>query len=243
MESAHAGSRCRLNAYVEKGSHMNKQTMVIGLGQFGAALARSLVDRGVEVLAVDNDRDRVQYAAAFCAEAAQFDATDEQALARTAPPRWDLCVCAMGTESREAAIIVTALLRQMGAKRVVARATDEITARILSLVGAHEVVNPEEAFGERLAGRLVHTELLDQVPLGTDLVITEMRPLPAMRGKTLIELRLPNRFDITVVGTRRTVDGKATIVMPDPREAIKEDDILIVVAPPDAVDRALEKLG
>lgn len=221
---------------------MKKQVMVIGLGQFGLSLARSLAAREVDVLAVDTDPQAVQEAAGFCAEALAFDATEEGSLARTAPARRDVCVCAMGGESRESAIIVTALLRQMGAPRVVARATDELMERILRLVGAHEVVNPERAFGERLANRMLHEGLVDQVPLGEDLVITELHPPRAIVGRTLVELSLPKRFGVTVVGTRRMIDGKGHLQMPDPRDPIREDDIIVIVAPTAAVQQLMEKL-
>ena len=126
-----------------------KQALIIGLGQFGMALARTLSERGVDVLAVDLDRQQVQLASSFVAQAACFDARDEESLKRAGPERRDLCVCAMGNESRESSIIVTALLRQMGARRIVARAIDELTGRILAMVGAHQIVNPERAFGEQ----------------------------------------------------------------------------------------------
>ena len=218
-----------------------KQAMVIGLGQFGMSLARALTQRGVEVLAVDSDQEVVQTAAGFCAEAIGLDAADEGALGQLAPRRRDLCVCAIGPESREKAIIVTALLRQMGAPRIIARASDEVTARILKLVGAHEVVNPEQAFGERLASRLAYQGLLEQVPLGADLVITELHPPPAVVGRTLVELKLPTRYEVTVVATRRTVDGVGRILLPIPTDPIRADDILVVVAHSRAIERFLEK--
>ena len=90
-----------------------KQALIIGLGQFGMALARTLSERGVDVLAVDLDRQQVQLASSFVAQAACFDARDEESLKRAGPERRDLCVCAMGNESRESSIIVTALLRQI----------------------------------------------------------------------------------------------------------------------------------
>lgn len=219
-----------------------KQALIIGLGQFGMSLARSLSAQGVDVLAVDADKDVVQVAADFCAEALTLDATDEDALAEVVPRERDLCVCAIGTESREKAIIVTALLRQLGAEFVVARASDDVTKRILFLVGAHEVVNPESAFGERLANRLAHEGLLDQVPLGSDLVITELRPPKPLVGRTLIELKLPSRFQVTVVATRRMDDGEGKVLLPDPNDPIRSDDILVVVARSEAVKNFLQKV-
>lgn len=213
---------------------MRKQAMVIGLGQFGMAVARSLSRMGVEVLAVDMRKEAVEYASTFAAEAAAFNATDEDALARAVPAQRDMCICAIGDESREGAIVVTALLRKLGARRVIARANDELLERILRLVGAHEVVNPERAFGERFATRLLYDGILEEVPLGEDLVISELMPPPAMIGRSLIELALPRTFGITVVAIRHVVDGKGSVVQPDPQAPLRKDDILVVVSAPGA---------
>lgn len=220
---------------------MSRQAIVIGLGQFGLALATSLTRKGVEVLAVDLRDDRVRVAAGAVAEAISFDATDERALARTNPERRDLCVCAIGNEAREASIIATALLRQMGAKRVVARATDPLHERILRLVGAHEVVNPEQAFGERYATRLMYSTVLDEIELGEDLVLTELKPPPSFVGRDLASLELPRRFGVTVIAVRRR-DVEAA-ELPDPRRPLAEDDLLIVVARRGGVARLLERVS
>lgn len=219
---------------------MKKQAIVVGLGQFGAALVRSLTDRGVEVLAVDTNEDRVRAAASIAAHAAAFDATDEASLARTEPERRDLCVCAIGELGREASILTTALFRQMGAPYVVARAMDSLHERILHLVGAHEVVNPERAFGERLATRLLYRGIIDEVPLGEDLVITELKPPLPFVGRTLLELALPRSYGITVVAVRK---GSAQVTTPSPGEALDADDILVVVASRGSVATMMERVG
>lgn len=217
-----------------------RQALIVGLGQFGMALARSLSAEGVEVLGVDVDPLRVQNASEIVSEAAAFDAMDEDALARTAPASRDLCVVAVGEEAREASIMVTALLRQMGAKRIIARAADSLLERILYLVGAHEVVNPERAFGERLATRLIYDGILEEIPLGDDLVITELKAPAEMIGRTLTELQLPRRYEITVLAIRRLgVEGRGAVVRPDPALPLQADDILIVVSRPEATKRLL----
>lgn len=216
---------------------MRKQVLIIGLGQFGMALARSFSQRGVDVLAVDTKPALVQAASTFASEAACFNAMDEDALERTVPSRRDICVCAIGDESRESAIIVTALLRQMGAPRVAARATDELLERILRLVGAHEVFNPERAFGERLATRPIYENIIDEITLGEDLVITEFTPPRSVVGRTLLELKLPHRYGMTVIAIRRNVDGQGKVVQPDPLAPLQADDILVVVSRPGAAQR------
>lgn len=218
---------------------MKNQAIVVGLGQFGMSVARTLAERGVEVLAVDIQEDRVRVAASFVAEAACFDATDAEALARTSPDRREVCVCAIGDEAKEASIICTALLRQMGAKRIIARSNDDIHARILNLVGAHQVVNPEQEFGERFASQILHESILGELPLGEDLLITEFQPPAAFVGHTLADLQLPRRFGVTAVAIRRA--RRSVVILPTPHEPLEADDVLVVVAKEGAVATLMER--
>ena len=218
---------------------MKNQAIVVGLGQFGMSVARTLAERGVEVLAVDIQEDRVRVAAGFVAEAACFDATDAEALARTSPDRREVCVCAIGDEAKEGSIICTALLRQMGAKRIIARSNDDIHARILKLVGAHQVVNPEQEFGERFASQILHESILGELPLGEDLLITEFQPPAAFVGHTLADLQLPRRFGVTAVAIRRA--RRSVVVLPNPHEPLEADDVLVVVAKEGAVATLMER--
>ena len=207
---------------------MPQQALVIGLGQFGMAVARSLTDKGVEVLAIDHHRDLVDLAVGLATETLQLDATDEAALAQVMPSRRDLAVCAIGDDSKEASIICTALLRQHGVPRVVARAGNALHARILRMVGAHLVVNPEQEFGERLATRLIHEKVITDMPLGPDLRITELQLPPSFAGQTLMQLALPRRFGVMVVAVRRP--GEGAVVLPDAQAVLQPGDNLIVVS-------------
>ena len=105
------------------------------------------------MLAIDSSKELVDEASAFVAEAIAMDATDSAELARIHPEQRDVAICAIGDESKEASILSTALLRQLGAPLVIARANDKTHRRILQLVGAHQVINPEEEFGNRFAHR------------------------------------------------------------------------------------------
>lgn len=207
---------------------MTKQALVVGLGRFGMSLARSLADRGVEVLAVDANSKRVEDAAEVVAEAAVFDATDEDELRRAQPNARDLCICAIGDESHEASILCTALLRQLGAPRIVARANSTLHGRILKMVGAHEVVNPLEDFGERFADKFVYHRLKGELTLGNDLVVAEVEASQDLVGKTLADLRLPARLGVTVVATRS--EGGAGVRLPTGDQTIQDKDVLVVVA-------------
>jgi trk system potassium uptake protein TrkA len=218
---------------------MKKQAIVIGLGQFGMSVARSLSSRNVEVLAVDIREERVRIAGSFAAEAACFDATDTDALGKISPDRRDVCLCTIGDEAKEASIICTALLRQMGAPRVIARANDDLHARILTLVGAHQVINPEREFGERFASQIMHQNILGEMVIGEGLLITEAEAPASFVGHTLSELQLPRRFGVTVVSIRKA--GQNNVVLPDPKQPINKHDKLLVIAQEGAVSRMMER--
>jgi trk system potassium uptake protein TrkA len=148
-------------------------------------------------------------------------------------------VCAIGDDAKEASIICTALLRQMGAKRIIARANDDLHARILTLVGAHQVVNPEQQFGARFASQILHESILGELPLGEDLLITEFQPPPAFIGHTLADLQLPRRYGVTVVAVRNAQQG--AVMLPDPHALLRAHDVLIVVSKEGAVSAMMER--
>lgn len=220
----------------------HRQALVIGLGQFGLAIAEALTDNGVDVVAVDHRGDRVQQASRFAAEAVRLDATDEAQLTRLAPATRDLCVVSIGDDAREASIIVTALLRQLGAPRVVARATNPVHERILSLVGAHDVVNPERNYGARLAARLAYQGVLDVIPLGDDLLITELEAPALFVGRSLRDLALPSRFQVNVVAIRRDGAGSGRLVLPRAEETVQVGDVLLLISTPKAAHALSERL-
>lgn len=217
---------------------MSQQILIIGLGQFGMSLARSLSEKGAEVLGVDVNKNLVAEAASFATEAIAIDATDETELARLEPGKRDVAVCAIGDDSKEASIICTALLRQMGAPVIIARANDKMHQRILQLVGAHQIINPEQEFGKRFANRLLYRNVIAGANLGEDLQLTEIRTQPSMVGKTLVELALPKRFGVMVAGIRR--NGREKVVQPSPNEPLKAEDNLIIVSNETAISKLIK---
>ncbi|MEN9580283.1 MAG: hypothetical protein RJA70_3292 [Pseudomonadota bacterium] len=220
---------------------MRRQVLVLGLGQFGAAVAVALSEQGVDVLAVDSDAARVRAVADLVTEAVCLDATDEAALAALGPADRDLCICAIGNDGREASIVASALLKQMGVKRLIARATDPIHERILTLLGADEVVNPELAFAGSLASRLAHAHIRSVTPVRRGLVLTEVAAPSSFIGRNLAALEIPRRFGVTVVAVGR-VDAEVVDV-PRGDRIIQEGDLLLIAAAPGVVQAMLEKVS
>ncbi|MDY0360902.1 MAG: TrkA family potassium uptake protein [Desulforegulaceae bacterium] len=216
---------------------MPQQIIIIGLGQFGMSLARTLSEKKAEVLAVDPKKHLVEEASNFVTEAVVMDASDEAALASLNPSKRDAVICAIGDDSRESSIICTALLRQMGTPYIVSRANDRLHSRILRLVGAHEIINPEMEFGKRFANKLLYRKAMAVSSLEDELNLTEIKIQPYMAGKTLIELELPKKFGAIVVGFRKNITGN--IILPNPNEPLNENDTLIVAGKEDIIPKLI----
>ena len=211
---------------------MSGDFAVVGLGQFGRAVALRLVEQGEAVLAIDLDPDRAKAVEAIVDAVVIADATDERALAELGLERMSCVVVAMGVKAKDTSIMVTALLRQRGVRRVVTRATSELHARVLLAVGADEVINPEQEMGGRLAHHLANPHVLDQFALGHGLVVAEVEAPEAFVGKSLRALNVRKRWKTTVMLIRRGDEVLATI---DPDGPIQSGDIMVVLGDQDAV--------
>ena len=218
---------------------MAQQILIIGLGQFGMSLARALSEKGVEVLAVDVKPNLVEEASTFVTEAIVMDVTDEVQLVKIQPKNRDVAVCAIGDESRESSIIVTALLKQLGVPHIISRASDRLHRRILQLVGANQIINPEEEFGKRYANRLLYRDRIADTHLGEDLQLTEILVQSWMVGKNLIELALPKQFSVMVVGVRKK--GSQKLLPPSPETPLDADDTIVIASSESAIQKLMKK--
>jgi trk system potassium uptake protein TrkA len=208
--------------------------VVIGLGVFGRTVAVNLTRMGHQVLAIDQDEEEAQRVAGELDAVVSLDATDESALKELGLERAYCAVVAIGVEAMEASILVTALLRQMGVPRIVARALSDLHARVLLAVGAHEVVSPEAEMGLRLARRLAEPNVLERLELGEGAQLAEVEAPAAFLGRTLVELDVRRRFGVSVVALRRGGKVRATI---DGSERVAEGDVMVVIGTAEAIGR------
>jgi trk system potassium uptake protein TrkA len=206
---------------------------VIGLGQFGRAVVLSLIHEGQAVLAVDSDPNRVQSLADEADSVVVADATDEEALTGLQLESMSCVVVTIGSKATEASILTTALLRQLGVPRIVARAFNDLHARVLVAVGAHEVINPEAEMGRRLALRLAHPGIVDQIQLG-DAQLAEIEAPQTFVGRTLEELDLRRRYKVSVVALRR---DQAVNSNPGAEARVQDGDVVVILGAPDDIRR------
>lgn len=208
--------------------------VVIGLGVFGRTVAVTLARLGHQVLAVDRNGEEAQRVAGELDAVVSLDATDEAALQELGLEGVSCAVVAIGVEAMEASILVTALLKQMGVPRIVARALSDLHARVLLAVGAHEVVSPEVEMGQRLARRLAQPTVLERLELGEGAELAEVEAPASFVGRTLVELDVRRRFAVSVVALKRGGTVRATI---DGSEQVAEGDVMVVIGTAEAVGR------
>lgn len=178
-------------------------------------------------MAIDKSEERVREVAPRVTQAIVADATDEAVLRELGVRNFDVVICSMG-ESLEASLLVTMLLKELGARRVVVKAASEVHGRILTKVGADVVVYPERDMGKRLAYSLLSGSIIDSIELSSDYRVVEVVVSGGLVGKTLRGLNLRNRMGINVMAVKR---GALVDVAPNPDYPLEEGDILVVVGP------------
>jgi len=213
---------------------MSGDFAVIGLGRFGAAVARRLARQNRSVLVVDRNPTKVDALSSDVDAAVCANVTDEAAFAELKLDRFPCVVVAIGSESIEHSILATALLKQSGVPRIVARAVNDLHGRVLRAIGAHEIVNPEAEMGERVAGRLCQPNVLEHIVLDEATTLAEVAAPVPFCGKTLVELDVRRRHGISVVAIVR---GGKVLANPQPGEVLELGDELMVLGTPEAVGK------
>ncbi len=212
---------------------MKQQVIVIGLGRFGTAAARELQRLGHEVLAVDRDEALVNEVARDVTHAVQLDAADEHALEAVGAGQFSAAIVAISANA-EASIFATMVLKKLGVPLVVAKAGTHLHGAILERVGADRVVYPEHDTGVRVAHSFSIPNITDYLDIGPQFGIVQVHPPRSMVGKTLRELDLTGRFQLTPIALRR---GTNVIVNPHRDEAIGETDQLVLIGRDDHLEQ------
>jgi len=194
---------------------MNKY-LVVGLGIFGRELAYSLIEKGAEVIAVDERMDVVEDIQDMVTYAMRLDAKDERALASLGVQDIDMGIVCIG-ENFEANLLAAVNLKQLGVKKVAARASNPTQVKILKSVGIDLIVSPEIEAAERFSYRLMHSGLMDITFLGGGSVAAKITSPKVFIGKTPAELELRTKYDVNLIA----------IHSPQPEKEGKKQPLLI----------------
>ncbi|MGV8982056.1 potassium channel family protein [Clostridium sp.] len=202
-----------------------RQFIVIGLGRFGTSVAETLYSLGNDVLAVDFDEDVVQNISDRVTHAVQADANDENSLRALGIRNFDCAVISIGSNI-QSSILATLLVKELGVKYVITKATNALHAKVLYKIGANRVVFPERDMGVRVAHNLVSSNILDYIELSPDYSIAEVVSPEEWHNKTLRELNIRAQYGINVMAIKRNNDID---VSPSADNIIESGDIIVAI--------------
>ena len=210
---------------------------IIGLGSFGYCLATELTENGMEVLAIDKSEEKINDIRDYVTHAVCATIDDEESLRGLGVEDIDTVVVGMG-KSFAQSILVTALLKKrLETKRVIARATTEIHREILELVGADQVILPEQAMGIRLADTL-SSRFLDVFGVGKNFSIGQIKAPEQFIGKSIDEINFYKNYTLRCVGIKKDDE----FVVTSPEHIIDENDVLIFAGGDEALNELIKKL-
>ncbi|MDP2873483.1 MAG: TrkA family potassium uptake protein [Bacillota bacterium] len=210
-----------------------KQFAVVGLGRFGASLARALAEAGHDVLGVDLLEERIRPLANVLTHVVQADVTDEEVLRSLGIRNFDVCVVTISSNI-QSSILATLMIKEQGVPLVVAKARDDQHGKVLQKIGADRVVFPERDMGIRLAHNLVAGSVLDYIELSPDNSIAEVMAGDRLVGKNLRQLDLRARFGVNVMAVKK---GSKINVSPKADDVVMEGDVLVVIGPNESIRR------
>ena len=205
---------------------LKKSYAVFGLGRYGIAVARELVENGMEVIAVDSEQRIVNDAAAYLPVCKCADVTDAEVISRLGIGNIDtVIVCMAG--NLEASVMAVTLCKEAGVETVIAKCANEMHRKILLRIGADQVVFPESESGIRLAKNLLSSGFIDMLSLSSDVSIVEIDVKDEWRGKNLIELNLRKKYGFNIVAVKNGENVDASI---NPEKPLDTESSLIVIA-------------
>lgn len=180
---------------------MTKSILIVGLGRFGRHMAYKFYQQGNDVMGVDNNEERVNDAMAFLTNAQIGDATNEHFIASLGVRNFDLCVVAIG-DNFQNSLEATALIKDMGAKLVLSRASRDVHAKFLLRNGADQVVYTEKEMAERLAVKYGLDTVFDYIKLTPEYSIYEIQVPHNWIGKTIVQLSVRSKYNVSILATK-----------------------------------------
>ncbi|NQU95672.1 MAG: TrkA family potassium uptake protein [Candidatus Omnitrophica bacterium] len=224
-----------------------RQFAVIGLGRFGRSVAKTLSEKGHQVLAIDVGEHITQDISDEVTQAVCLDATDEKALRSVGIDNVDVAIVGVGT-NLEASILITLNLKEIGIKEVVCKAISEDHKKVLEKIGASKVIQPEKEIGARVANSLISTSVIEHLELSDESSIVELVTPKDFIGKSLREIDVRARFGVNVIAVKRKIpsaskksEEEIVNVSPKAEDTIKKGDILVVLGPNENIEKLKKK--
>lgn len=203
-----------------------KTVLLIGLGRFGRHIAMKLNELNHQVMAVDKDENKVNAVLPYVTNAQIGDSTSEEFLASIGVRNFDLCIVAIG-DNFQSSLETASLLKDLGAKKVIARAERDVQAKFLLRNGADDVVYPEKQMAVWTAIRYSSDHILDYIALGDDHAIFEIEVPGNWVGKTIGQLDVRKRYHVNIMAIKQQGKFSMTVITPD--TALPADSSILVL--------------
>ncbi len=215
-----------------------KSILIIGMGRFGNHLCKQLAELGNQIMIVDQEEEKLEAMLPYVISAKIGDCTNESVLKSLGISNFDICFICIGTNF-QSSLEITSMVKELGAKWVVSKATRDIHAKFLLRNGADEVVYPDRDLAEKIAVRYSANHVFDYIELTDEFSIYEIPPLAEWVGKSIKELSIRNRYKINILATKE--DGEAKL-MPGADYIIQANEHLMIIGRKSDVDKLLEKI-
>ncbi|MEG0775485.1 TrkA family potassium uptake protein [Clostridium sp.] len=215
-----------------------KSILVIGIGRFGKHLTHNLIELGNEVMIVDKEEENLVELLPIATSAQIGDCTKEEVLRSLGISNFDLCFVCVGSNF-QSSLEITSLLKDLGAKYVISKASRDIHVKFLLRNGADEVADPERDAAEKLAVRYSANNLFDYIELTKDVAIYEIPPVENWIGKTIKEVNFRVKYHVSILATKI---GDKVYPLPSAEHVFKQGEHLMVLGHHKDVERILKRI-
>lgn len=202
-----------------------KSYLVLGLGRFGRSFAQTLAEHGCDVLGVDKNNQVVQEMSDIVTHVICAESSNEEFLRSIGVTNFDAAVVAMGGNI-QASVLTTVLLKELGARYILAKAQNDLHAKVLYKVGADRVVFPERDMGIKTANNMISARIIDIIELSPEYSIMEITIPTSWIGKTIGELAIRAKYGVNVLAIKR---GATINASPNAEARFQQNDIAAVM--------------
>jgi len=222
------------------------QIAVIGLGTFGISVAKELSKKGIQVLAIDTNEQKIQEISSSVTQAVVADTTDKKVISELGLADFGAVVVAIG-DNREASILSTLILKEIGVKNIVVKGLDDQHAKVLQKIGADKIVFPERDMGEKLAEMLVSPNIIEKIELSPAYNMAEVIAPQSFIDKTIKDLDVRAKYKLHIIGIKRKApfikdDGETDfkeelLIAPSASEILQDGDVLVLIGTYTDIDK------
>lgn len=215
-----------------------RSVLIIGLGRFGKTLAAKFFELGNDVMVVDNNEDNIREFMQYAVNAKIADCTKQEALESLGVRNFDICFVCIGSNF-QASLEITSQLKEMGAKKVVSKASTNIHAKFLGRNGADEVVYPERDRAEKLAVQYSLSNIFDYTEISSDTGIYEIPILDSWDNHSILELNIRNKYKINILAIKK---DEEVVSMPGADYVFSHGDHVLVLGKQRDMEKYVSKI-